>query len=374
MLAGLRNAAARAWGADPAPAAPGVSAAAPPAGLDAADPRLRYCATIDLRGGDFEDRRAEITRQLMDAAGSIGFFQVINHGIPQSEVDAAFALSEAYFSLPPASKAAGEISNRYGTMPFGYECPAAATSNPNADLKESLLGSFRPDVASIWPSEEECPGLKPGAERFMLAASALAARLLGCLEDGLGVTRGALTAPHAPGAAGCLNVTRLMHYPVITERTGRARCSAHTDFCAITCLFQRPGQPGLEVFVPETRSWLPVDPAPGAITINIGEMLAYQSDGRLRSALQPRAHARARRRRRRRQGAAGGRALLDCFLRKRLRGRGRQGRGHRGQPAAVDGGFLQGEARLRGGAPGLLQRLGAAEAARGGGAAVEAAA
>ncbi|KAI8467741.1 MAG: hypothetical protein J3K34DRAFT_523457 [Monoraphidium minutum] len=310
----------------------------------------------------------------MDAAGSIGFFQVINHGIPQSEVDAAFALSEAYFSLPPASKAAGEISNRYGTMPFGYECPAAATSNPNADLKESLLGSFRPDVASIWPSEEECPGLKPGAERFMLAASALAARLLGCLEDGLGVTRGALTAPHAPGAAGCLNVTRLMHYPVITERTGRARCSAHTDFCAITCLFQRPGQPGLEVFVPETRSWLPVDPAPGAITINIGEMLAYQSDGRLRSALH-----------RVRTPALGGGGDGDKALPAGARysiaffANGCEGAVVKGEvtganPPLSTADFYKAKRVCEAGHPAYFQRLGAAEAARGGGAAVEAAA
>ena len=47
----------------------------------------------------------------------------------------------------------------------------------------------------------------------------------------------------------------------------------------------RTRPPGLEVFIPETRSWLPIPPEDGAITINCGEMLAYQSDGLLKSNL-----------------------------------------------------------------------------------------
>lgn len=278
MIAGLLKKMASPFGADAGGAA--ATDADP-----AADPRLRYCAVIDMRGDDFEAHRQQITQQVMDAAKSIGFFQVINHGIPQSEVDAAFALSEAYFGLPYETKAAGSIKNKYGIMPFGHECPARETGNPKADLKESLLASFRPDVAEIWPPEAECPGLRAGMERFMLACSHVNTRLLECCEDGLGLARGTLTSMHAPNLADCLNVTRPMYYPALTEKTSRARCSAHTDFCSLTCLFQRPGQPGLEVFIPETRSWLPIPPEDGAITINCGEMLAYQSDGLLKSNL-----------------------------------------------------------------------------------------
>ena len=170
--------------------------------------------------------------------------QIVNHGIPLSEVEAAFALSEAYFGLPYESKAAGSIKNKYGIMPFGHECPARETDNPKADLKESLLASFRADVSDIWPSEAECPGLREGLERFKLANSRVNTRMLECFEDGLGLARGTLAAMHAPALADCLNVTRIMYYPALTEKTSRARCSAHTDFCSLTCLFQRPGQPG----------------------------------------------------------------------------------------------------------------------------------
>lgn len=282
MIAGLLK---RVTGAAGQPADQNGAAADALAPVPASDPRLRYCAVIDMHAGDFEAHRAEITKQLMDAAKSIGFFQVVNHGIPQADVDAAFALSEAYFSLPYDVKAAGSIKNTYGTMPFGYECPARATDNPNADLKESLLASFRPDVSDIWPDEAACPGLRAGLARFMAAASAVNTRILECFEDGLGLPRGALAAMHAPEEGDCLNVTRIMYYPALTEKTSRARCSAHTDFCSLTCLFQRPGQPGLEVFIPETREWLPIPPEDGAITINCGEMLAYQSDGLLKSNL-----------------------------------------------------------------------------------------
>ena len=46
------------------------------ADMGASDPRLRYCAVIDMHGDDFEAHRQEITQHLMDAAKSIGFFQV----------------------------------------------------------------------------------------------------------------------------------------------------------------------------------------------------------------------------------------------------------------------------------------------------------
>ena len=60
----------------------------------------------------------------------------------------------------------------------------------------------------------------------------------------------------------------------------------------VTLLFQRPGQTGLECCAnPVTATckddmyWTAVDPVPGGIAVNIGDMLARWSDGKLHSNL-----------------------------------------------------------------------------------------
>lgn len=56
----------------------------------------------------------------------------------------------------------------------------------------------------------------------------------------------------------------------------------------MTLLFQREGEAGLEC-APNPKanspSWLAVDPVPGAVAVNIGDMLARWSDSRLLSNL-----------------------------------------------------------------------------------------
>lgn len=70
------------------------------------------------------------------------------------------------------------------------------------------------------------------------------------------------------------------------------RAGAHTDWDCITLLYQRPNQAGLECCSnPRTLQqdsaarWTPVDPIKGGIAVNIGDMLARWSNGRLHSNL-----------------------------------------------------------------------------------------
>lgn len=70
-------------------------------------------------------------------------------------------------------------------------------------------------------------------------------------------------------------------------------CNTHkSDWDNVTLLYQRPGQGGLECCAnPRTIQgkdamyWTKVNPVEGAIAVNIGDMLARWSDGRLFSNL-----------------------------------------------------------------------------------------
>ena len=54
--------------------------------------KIREVPRIDL--SDFEARKSEIADQLWQASTDIGFFQIVNHGIPQQQIDEAFAMTE----------------------------------------------------------------------------------------------------------------------------------------------------------------------------------------------------------------------------------------------------------------------------------------
>jgi isopenicillin N synthase-like dioxygenase len=64
--------------------------------------KLRDVPRIDL--GHFEARKNEIADQLWNASTEIGFFQLVNHGIPQAMVDEAFDMTARFFALQPRSR------------------------------------------------------------------------------------------------------------------------------------------------------------------------------------------------------------------------------------------------------------------------------
>lgn len=81
---------------------------------------------------------------------------------------------------------------------------------------------------------------------------------------------------------------------ILTPRSPTVRAGAHSDYGSITLLFQRPGQPGLEILPPSSQTngprntsndapWTPVPVTPPGtendlsppILVNIGDLLSY---------------------------------------------------------------------------------------------------
>ena len=67
------------------------------------------------------------------------------------------------------------------------------------------------------------------------------------------------------------------------------RAGPHTDWDCLTFVFQRMGESGLECAAnpraAQTEGWVTVDPVPGGIAVNVGDMLGRWSDGRVLSNL-----------------------------------------------------------------------------------------
>eukprot|EP00884_Botryococcus_braunii_P008663 jgi/Botrbrau1/17799/Bobra.0127s0048.1 len=250
---------------------------------------LRSIPVIDI--SNFEERRADVTREILHAAAEVGFLQVINHAIPQQHIDDMFAMSEAFFSLEDSVKAnypLDKAENR-GWEKLGQVRPSTGVADP----KESMQVGFN-KMEGKWPSDSVCPGFRSCAETFMQDCHSLSMKLLSCFAEGLGFDRDFFSGHHDPSREDCQQALRLLHYLDSSGKDfppGTMRAGAHTDFDTLTLLFQRPGQGGLEVcpgreavtVFASGDEWTPLEPREGAICINIGDMLMQWSDDKFKS-------------------------------------------------------------------------------------------
>lgn len=248
---------------------------------------------IDLRHPDGD---AAVTAALWDAATSVGFFTVVNHGIDLDLIDAQFAAAEAFFAQPLATKEAQSPYARERNSGFEH-MKQVRPSTGLADVKESIqVTAAKNAMDGRWPAHP--PGFEPQSRAFVDAAHALGRRVLTLLEPRACPANapGTLAAAHTLWGDQGQCTLRMLHYPAMTRAQidalppGSWRAGAHTDWCCVTLLFQRPGEGGLECAAnPRNPSgiteWAPVEPTRGGIAVNVGDMLSRWSDGRLLSNL-----------------------------------------------------------------------------------------
>ena len=240
----------------------------------------RQVRQIDL--SDFQNRKTQIADQLWDASLDVGFFQLVNHGIPLQRVREAFAMSERFFGLPNEVKAKYPHSkaDNVGWENMAQIRPSVGTP----DQKESYQITL-PRMTHLWPTESELPDFKKDMVEFEGLCWQVATQVLSCFALKLGFGEDFFTKAHDPQLPDYQSTLRLLHYYALTAEQrntmGLWRGGAHTDFDCLTLLFQRSEQGGLEVCPGkdmEEQSWTPVPPIEEVITCNIGDMLMRWSD------------------------------------------------------------------------------------------------
>eukprot|EP00435_Cladocopium_sp_Y103_P059039 s26_g21.t1 len=240
---------------------------------------------------DLSDSRA--ADAMWEAAREPGFFVVTNHGISEEAIDEAFRLSRDFFNQSKENKERQSPFEK--SMNAGYEFFSQVRPSTGApDQKESLQITAREGcMDGRWP---DVPNFEERLKNFMVKSHDLGCRILSILEPKAcpKLAKGTLAAAHRLWVEDGQCTLRLLHYPPVHD-AGKLpanywRAGPHTDWCCATLLFQRPGNEGLEC-APNPKAmkdgapWLKVDPVPGGIAVNIGDMLGRWSDGRLLSNL-----------------------------------------------------------------------------------------
>ena len=205
-----------------------------------------------------------------------GFAMVQDHGIDADLIARAWQLTAAFFALPEEEKRGyfrPELAGARGYTPFGREIDKGATIS---DLKEFWhVGRDLPEdhplrtgsmPANGWPAHPA--GFKETFTALYTAFDSVGSTILSRIACDLGLP----PEWFDPAIADGNSVLRLLHYPPVPDAPqGAIRAGAHEDINLITLLLGAE-EAGLEL-LGKDGNWIELAPPPGALVINIGDML-----------------------------------------------------------------------------------------------------
>jgi isopenicillin N synthase-like dioxygenase len=225
---------------------------------------------------DFKSSREHLREEIARACENWGFFNLVNHPFPASLTRRALEASTAFFAQPLPVK---QALSRTLENPWGYY-DRELTRNLR-DRKE--IFDVGPDSEVPWPQFPT--GFKETVEAFSRACYELGLHLLDRLGEALGLENSDLRTAFEPRHS---SFTRLNYYPMpdLLENTeapppGPLGISRHTDAGGLTLLLQDEVA-GLHVY---RDGWRDVPPLPGALTVNVGDMLQVWSNDRFPAPL-----------------------------------------------------------------------------------------
>ncbi len=203
-----------------------------------------------------------------------GFAVVSDHELPQPLIDACLDRFKRFFALPAEDKLRYRIpgiAGARGYTPFGVETAKGATHH---DLKEfwqigrelppgHRYRSSMPD--NVWLTGDA--GFRRAALDLWNAFDAMGRKLLEAIAAYLGLPQHWFDDKVGEGNS----VLRVIHYPPLKTGASGVRAGAHEDINVITLLLGAE-EGGLEV-LDRNGQWLPINPPPGMLVCNVGDML-----------------------------------------------------------------------------------------------------
>ena len=250
-------------------------------------PVIDLAPYLAKRPGARETTAAELGRALQD----IGFFVIVNHGIPPTLIDATFAEARRFHAQPMDAKLALRMNeHNNGYMMLGRY--AVWTSDVNANDKPDLNEAFfvkrerPPDDPLVragrrfagpnqWPAR--LPGFREAVLAYTDAVDALGRQLLPLCAMALDLPPDTFDVAFAESQFSF----RLTHYPPVASEPNQFGIAPHTDSNFMTFLAQTD-VPGLQVRMP-SGDWLEVPYIPGSFAVNSGDMMRRWTNGRFKS-------------------------------------------------------------------------------------------
>ncbi|SCX30410.1 isopenicillin N synthase family dioxygenase [Mycolicibacterium fluoranthenivorans] len=238
---------------------------------------------------DLRDDPDVLRRRLGQVAHEVGFFYLTGHGVPDELIDRVLTQARGLFALPQATKDAvamvnsphfrgytrlgGELTG--GQVDWREQIDIGPERTPLSDPGEPYLRLQGPNQ---WPAG--LPELPAVIAEWDAALAQVGRTLLRHWAVALGNPENVFDAAFADTPATLIKVIRYPGGAPSSQGVG-----AHRDAGVLTLLLVEPGSAGLQVRRSGTGpdGYIDVDPLPGALIVNIGEMLEIASGGYLRA-------------------------------------------------------------------------------------------
>ncbi|KAJ0987242.1 hypothetical protein J5N97_005598 [Dioscorea zingiberensis] len=219
--------------------------------------------------------RSIVVDHIVSASKQWGFFQVVNHGIPLSAIENTISAIRSFHELPADVRTQHYTRERVGGVSYSSNLDLfRARAASWRDTVQILMGPIRPEVDRI---PMVCRAETLAWDEH---AKEIARDVMGMMCEGLGVDTGRIEE------MSCLEA-RLMvchYYPPCPEPDRTFGIVDHTDPAVLTVLIQDPIG-GLQVKKEEDGKevWVDVKPIPGALVINVGDLLQIISNDTYKS-------------------------------------------------------------------------------------------
>ncbi|KAL6571430.1 hypothetical protein OROHE_003073 [Orobanche hederae] len=216
-------------------------------------------------------KRAKIVDGVRQASEAWGFFQVINHGIPVK------ILEEMLEGIGRFNEQETEIKKQYYTR----DITKNVRFNSNFDLFSSPAANWRDSFYCTIAPDPPCPEDLPQVCRDIMIeyskqVTKVGISLFELLSQGLGLSPNYLIEME------CTESLSLIchYYPACPEPNLTLGTTRHSDNDFITVLLQ-DSLGGLQVL--HQNQWVDVPPVPGALVVNIGDLLQLITNDKFKS-------------------------------------------------------------------------------------------
>lgn len=236
----------------------------------------RHIPVIDLAGivGGGPERRKEIIKTLSDTLEEWGFFQVVNHGIPQPVLDEMIAGSRRFYDLDPAAKKPYYNRTIDTTRKFQYLSNFYLYTGHVTNWRDSTMAVMEPT-----PAPEEFPEcFRDVTVEFGEAVKKLGHTFMELISEAMGLK------PNHLKEMDCAEEVFLLthYYPPCPQPELAVGINKHADNDILTILLQDEVG-GLQVL--HNDLWYDVPHIPGALVINTGDLLQLLSNDKYKSVI-----------------------------------------------------------------------------------------
>ncbi|KAL6850385.1 hypothetical protein ACP4OV_021012 [Aristida adscensionis] len=204
-----------------------------------------------------------------------GFFQLINHGVPDKVIlEVKRAITE-FFNLPLDAKKA--YAQQPGSIE-GYGQAFVVSETQKLDWADLLYLMVHPTESRdmrFWPTHP--PSFVGSVDGYAAETARVAACLLRFMAADMGVEPELLLEAFR----GQPQSMRMTYYPPCRQAGKVLGLSAHTDASGLTVLLHVNDVQGLQI--KKDGRWLAVEPLDKALIVSIGDIVEILSNGRYKS-------------------------------------------------------------------------------------------